>query len=168
MENETTSAGPLYRKILVPLDGSGLAEVALRHAESLAWQCGAEIILMRVIHMAWPLSAPDMNVERRLDVDRIQAAALTYLKGICGELRAKKITAHKVVMNGPVADTIVDYARQEGVDLIVMCSHGGGGFSRWVFGSVAEKVLQGAPCPVLLVRAREGVVERAVDRPTGA
>ena len=50
-------------------------------------------------------------------------------------------------------DAITDYARAEHIDLIVMSTHGRGGISRWVYGSVAEKVLQAAPCPVLLIRA---------------
>lgn len=148
-----TPPSSLYRKILVPLDGSALAEVALRHAGSLAWAYGAEVTLLRVIQISWPLNAPDAGIEGNLALDRAREEARTYLKALCGELREQKIVAHAVVLSGPAAETIVDYARQEGVDLIVMSNRGRSGLSRWVFGSVAERVLQGAPCPVLLVRA---------------
>ncbi|GAB4566751.1 MAG: universal stress protein [Anaerolineae bacterium] len=143
-----------YPRILVPLDGSKLAEAALRHAETLAWQFGSKIIVLRVIHVPQALGAVDLVPAYGLDVDRIEEEARLYLKGICGELRKASIEADCVLLQGPVAETIVDYAAREGIDLIVMSTHGRSGLSRWIFGSVAEKVLQGARCPVLLIPAK--------------
>ncbi len=146
----------MYKKILVPLDGSGLAEMALYHAEALALEFKSQLVLLRVVISPYQLIAPDLVLSGTVsEVPGLREQAQQYLQAVSGMLRAKGLTASTVILESPVPDAIIDYAKGEGVDLIVMSTHGRGGISRWVYGSVAEKVLQGAPCPVLLIRAKE-------------
>ena len=151
----------MYKKILVPLDGSKLAEVVLPHVEQLAWELGSLVILLRVVRpprsgdYPWQEEMMALNRERESVFKR---EAETYLAARRGALRTKKIDVNtRVVVSEAVADIILDFAEQEGVELIAMSTHGRSGLSRWVYGSVADKVLQGASCPILLIRAkREG------------
>ncbi len=145
----------MFQKILVPLDGSALAEAALHHAEALALEFKSTITLLRVVVSPYQLIAPDLVLSGSVtEIPGLHEQATQYLQGVAGELRAKGISCQTAVLDGPVPDAITDYARAESCDLIAMSTHGRGGISRWVYGSVAEKVLQGAPCPILLIRAR--------------
>jgi nucleotide-binding universal stress UspA family protein len=148
-----------YEKILVTLDGSELAERALEPAVMLARTTGAELVLLRVVLPIY-LWAPFMEIQPELDVARTrhERASVAYLAEIKERLLAQypELEIETMVLNGPVAETIVDFAVNEKIDLIVMSSHGRSGISRWVYGSVAEKVLQGARCcSTLLVRDQE-------------
>jgi nucleotide-binding universal stress UspA family protein len=149
----------VYKKILVPLDGSKLAEGALRHVEQLAWEMKSSLVLLRVVRP--PRSVEHPWAEEMMALNREREAvfkkeAETYLAGRKGELRNKKIKASTyVIVSQDVAATILDFAAQQPVDLIAMSRYGRSGPSRWVFGSVAEKVLQHAPCPVLLVPSQQ-------------
>jgi nucleotide-binding universal stress UspA family protein len=82
-----------------------------------------------------------------------QQAAQTYLDSVSQRPEWRELKTHRIVENAPAAEAIVDHARKHAVDVIVMATHGRSGFRRWVFGSVAEKVLRGADRPVLMVRA---------------
>jgi nucleotide-binding universal stress UspA family protein len=160
----------MYKKMLVPLDGSKLAECALGHAEELAKGCSAgKIILVSVTEQVkGQTQAPEAReVYRRTDRPEFRAAlsgitvifgkkqrqAERYLGRVASKLEAKGITADMDVLIGDPADKIVDYARDSGCDIIVMASHGRSGPSRWAFGSVADKVLRSSGIPVLLIRA---------------
>ena len=148
----------MYEKILVPLDGSKLAEVALSHVEQLAWELHSSLILLRVVKPPRSLEYPRAEDLMALNREReavFKREAETYLAAQRGELRTKKIkVSTRVIVSEAVALAILDFAEQEGVHLIAMSTHGRSGVSRWVYGSVAEKVLQGASCPVLLIRAK--------------
>jgi nucleotide-binding universal stress UspA family protein len=148
----------VYKKILVPLDGSKLAEVALAHVEQLAWEQGSSLILLRVVRP--PRAVEYTRQEEMMALNREREAvfkrdAETYLAARRGELRNKnlQVTTH-IILSEAVATAILDFAESEGVDLIAMSTHGRSGLGRWVYGSVADKVLQGATCPVLLIRAK--------------
>ena len=144
----------MYHNILVPLDGSALAEAALHHAEALALEFKSNITLLRIIISPYQLIAPDLVLSGTVaEIPGLRDQAMQYFQGVSGELREKGISFQTAILDGPVPDAITDYARAEHIDLIVMSTHGRGGISRWVYGSVAEKVLQAAPCPVLLIRA---------------
>jgi nucleotide-binding universal stress UspA family protein len=143
----------MIRKILVPLDGSDLARKALPYAEELAHRFEAELVLVQVVQPI-PVMAEYGAPFYELDFKQLYQEAELYLNGVKGELRELQIPAQTVVLGDrPVAEAIIDLAREKGADLIVMSTHGRSGLSRWVFGSVASKVLQHAPCPVYLVRA---------------
>jgi nucleotide-binding universal stress UspA family protein len=148
----------VYKKILVPLDGSKLAEVALAHVEQLAWEQGSSLILLRVVRP--PRAVEYTRQEEMMVLNREREAvfkrdAETYLAARRGELRNKnlEVSTH-IILSEAVATAILDFAESEGVDLIAMSTHGRSGLGRWVYGSVADKVLQGATCPVLLIRAK--------------
>lgn len=148
----------MYKKILVPLDGSKLAEVALAHVEQLAWELGSSLILLRVVRP--PRAVEYTRQEEMMALNReretvFKRDAETYLAARRGELRNKnfEVSTH-IIVSEAVATAILDFAESEGVDLIAMSTHGRSGLGRWVYGSVADKVLQGATCPVLLIRAK--------------
>lgn len=143
----------MYKRILVPLDGSPLAEAALPHAEQLALQFDANVVLLRVVVSPYAIVAPDL-VLAGYDPNQpeLEGQAEQYLQGIVGRLAAKGIRAKTLHADGPVAEAILECAGSEKVDLIVMSTHGRGGVSRWVYGSVADRVLQASACPILLIR----------------
>jgi len=146
-----------YKHILVPLDNSKLAELALPDAVTLAQLNKAAITLLHVIP---PSHLPSANypitpvlIDQFIDDQR--EWALSYLSEVRSRLRAEGITIHIAVEVGLAAETIIDYAAEYQVDLIVMSTHGRSGLQRWVYGSVADKVLRGAHVPVVLVRAHQ-------------
>ena len=158
-----------YKKILVTLDGSELAERALEPATLLARTSGAELVLLRVVIPLY-LWAPFFEIQPELDVARQRNRAKTeaYLEEVRERLLEEDpaLQVETVVLDGPVAETIVDYAAAAGVDLIVISSHGRSGLTRWMYGSVAEKVLQGARCcSTLVVRgaAQAGGSQESVE-----
>jgi len=144
----------MYKKILVPLDGSELAEKALGHAEELAKTFDAEIILFEVSPLLPFYGVPELVTPFVVD-DKQKEAAQRYLTNLIDELKKRgfKVTA-KVKTGLQVAAEIIDFAKENGVDLIIMCTHGRSGITRWVLGSVAHKVLTRAETPVLLVHLK--------------
>ena len=144
----------MYKKILVPLDGSKLAKKALDHAEELAKTYGAEIILFQVVHFMPMYGSPELMMPPIVD-DKQKEAAEKYLTNLAEEMKTQghKVTA--IVKTGQqVAVEIIDFAKESGVDLIVMCTHGRSGITRWVLGSVAHKVLTRAETPILLIHLK--------------
>lgn len=136
-------------RILVPLDGSDLAEAALETAlDILAEQPTTTLVLVRAAEVAHSSGAGAAD-EQACDLREAES----YLNGVAAGLRECGITRVKTaVWRGPAAPTIVEVAGTEKIDLIVMSSHGRGGVGRLVFGSVAESVLHGTRTPILLVR----------------
>jgi nucleotide-binding universal stress UspA family protein len=143
----------MYRRLLVPLDGSDLAEEALPHALNLAGRLGSELILMRVVVSPYAIVAPDLVLAGTdPNLPALNRQAQQYLDSVAARL-PRGIPLRTIVSEGPVAEAILDHAAALDVDLIIMSTHGRGGVSRWVYGSVAERVLQGSACPVLLIRS---------------
>ncbi len=136
------------KKILVPLDGSPLSQRALDPALALCQQTRAELLLVRVPTVDTLSFAVSETKQRELAQDAL--AYLDSLRKMHADC-AFKIRAQ--VLGGDVAGAIVDTAYTEQPDLIMMSTHGYSGLTRWVLGSVTEKVLRSAPCPVLAVRA---------------
>jgi nucleotide-binding universal stress UspA family protein len=131
----------MYKKILVPLDGSELAEVALPAAEKLAGQLGSEITLVYV-------NESTKRLEK--DTDLIPA----YLRKIVESVKERDIQVKSVILSGNPAEQIVEYADAENIGLIVMATHGQSGIRRWPLGSIADKVVRATTRTVLLIRAR--------------
>jgi nucleotide-binding universal stress UspA family protein len=152
----------MYSKILVPLDGSALSELALPHATALAQHFGSEIILVRVCQpVAVPLEVyptlTGVSYDYSLELQtQAEQEVKHYLLEQQKRLQAAAIKCHYLALEGFVPDVILEAAEKEHVDLIVMSTHGRSGISRWVYGSVAAKILQAAHCPVFLVRAKHG------------
>ncbi len=164
---------PIYTKILVPLDGSELAAQALPRAEELARETGAQLILFRVLEDSVRLMAAlptpggmgiggaegttmlgvvsvtvDDEAHRQAVTDATEA-----LDELATSLHHRKVDAKAEIDTGDPAKQIVAYADAHDVDLIVMSSHGRTGLARLAYGSVANKVLQTAPCEVMVVGA---------------
>lgn len=150
----------MYNKILVPLDGSKLAECVLPHLENVAKSSpGAEIMLVSVTERV-PGFRPVDDYSRALGVrlapeaaGKMEAEARRYLDRIAKGLQAKGVKALAEVLLGDPAEEIALLATNEGFDLIIMASHGRSGPSRWAHGSVAEKVFRSNCAPVLMVKA---------------
>jgi nucleotide-binding universal stress UspA family protein len=138
----------MFKKILVPLDGSQLSQRALEPALALGRQTGAELLLMRVPTADTLSFAVSEARQRELAQD-----AFVYLDTIRSSNEQPQLNIRTQVPGGDVASAIVDVARTEQADLIIMSTHGYSGLTRWVLGSVTEKVLRSAPCPVMAIRA---------------
>lgn len=145
----------MYKKILVPLDGSGFSEVVLPHVCELAKRAGAQVILLRVIptpvYNTIFATTSSIPVQRNPEYDS-RTQAETYLSQVALDRIPADIETQLEVSGGPTADVILDYAAGQRVDLIAMTTHGRSGLSRLVMGSVAEEIVQRSHVPVLLVR----------------
>jgi nucleotide-binding universal stress UspA family protein len=156
-------ASPL-RRILVPLDGSALAEQALPIAQRLARSTGAQLLLLQVVQ-GLDADSKRMLFANEAEADAViagwRADAEEYIQKIAGELCMNGVAAEaRTAVGAPekvIDATIVD----EDIGLVVMSTHGRTGLSRWYYGSVANKVLRSASCPLLLIRP-ESEVERQV------
>ena len=145
----------MYKKILVPLDGSELAKKGLSEAEKLAKCFGAELVLFEVVPFMPIYGSPELVTPLIID-EKQKEAAEQYLANLCEELKKKDFKVTATVKTGQqVAVEIIDFAKENGVDLIVMSTHGRSGITRWVLGSVALKVLARAGVPILLLRSKE-------------
>lgn len=149
----------MFSKILVPLDGSKLAERALAPAFTLGQHAESEMIVARVL-VAEKILVPDMYLYGGYGVqwpdqalEEARAEATEYLQNIHEARGKSRLAITTKVLEGDVADAIVTLAVKDKVDLIVMSSHGYSGLPRWMLGSVAERVLSIAPCPVLVIRS---------------
>jgi len=145
----------MYKKILVPLDGSELAKMALDEAEKLAKAFDAEIILFQVVPFMPIYGSPELVTPLIVD-EKQKEAAEKYLANLGEELKKRGLRAAATVRTGQqVAVEIIDFAKEAGGDLIIMCTHGRSGISRWVMGSVALKVVTRAETPILLIRSKK-------------
>ena len=144
----------MYKRVLIPLDGSALAEQALPHAIAQAKHFQAELILLRVVE-------PFAHVRGMAlaDLEQIKQQTHTwaheYLERITADIQQQGVSVQKVTIDGRPHTGIAEYAETNLVDLIVMSTRGQSGLSRWLMGSVADRVVRGATVPVLLVRARK-------------
>ncbi len=145
----------MYKKILVPLDGSDLSEAVLPHVVELAKCMNSDVVLLRVVtqptyetvygEVASVMHSPSEGPSAR-------AHAEGYLQRVAYDMFPPTVTVAYEVSGGPVADTILDYAAGIHADLIAMSTHGRSGISRLVIGSVADEVVRRSHLPVLLVR----------------
>jgi len=167
----------MFSKVLVPLDGSEVAEAVLPYVEAICSRCEpTQIILFQVVPPPGgkassvfrpagedfpttrvPDQADDLDAARHpvyrdqiMSVARaeVEAALARAARRLCDGGRSVSVE----MAFGRPADEIVDYAEREGVDLIVMSTHGHSGLTRWILGSVADKVLHATHLPILLVR----------------
>jgi len=155
----------MFRTILVPLDGSRLAEAVLPYALSVAEAFGSRLILLQVVpaprsvavtdpiaQLAVAADTPAVEEELALEEEK----ARTYLEWTADPLRGRGVEVECVTLRGIPAEAIVDYALNHEVDLIALSTHGRSGLGRLVFGSVAEKVIRETGKPMLLIKPRGG------------
>ena len=153
----------MFTKILVPLDGSALAEYALSPAVNIAGQSKGEITLVRVPIYVTPYMGGEAGwVLPQLSPEQLSREATDYLTQICQHYARPELTWHIATPAGDEASAIVDIANQRQSDLIVMSTHGYSGATRWLLGSITEKVLQKAHCPVLVIRDTNPIQNIAV------
>jgi nucleotide-binding universal stress UspA family protein len=155
----------MYKKILVPLDGSELAECVLPHVESIARGCGAQnVVFLRVVepvHLPVGTLSDGGEVFAEQDAERIRTQtglinkkiAEKDLSDLVSRTKYDGVTVQSEVIMGKAAESIAEYATKNSVDLIAIATHGRSGISRWAWGSVADRVLRSACVPVLMVRA---------------
>lgn len=129
----------MYGRILVPLDGSELAESSFPYVKHIAKKLNSEVILMMVC-------LPSNYAELPLKA---------YIKNKVKEFQAKGIKTNSKILRGEAAPAILDFAQKNDIDLIVMSAHGSSGASRWSLGSCATKVLQKTNKPTLLVKSKK-------------
>jgi nucleotide-binding universal stress UspA family protein len=160
----------MFNRILVPLDGSKLAERAIPHAEQFASIFGSSIILLQVLDSTSYHENP--NTVDPLSWQIRKAEADMYMNGIAARLREdlresaldakgaqsrgrdeKKVRVEYSIREGKTAENIVNFAHAENIDLLVISTHGSGGLSRWNISSVTQKVINLIYLPVLIVRA---------------
>jgi nucleotide-binding universal stress UspA family protein len=146
----------VYKKILVPLDGSELAECVLPHVESIAGGCGAtDVVFLRVLDTYVP-SATYATINESL-IKEIEAGnekgARDYLDGVVRRVKLDSIKVKAELIKGRPAESIAEYATANDIDLITIATHGRSGVSRWAWGSVADRILRSVCVPVMMVRA---------------
>lgn len=157
----------MFKRILVPLDGSPFSEAALPHAEALAKCFDAELVLAEVVagieHTMF-VSAPVeyegshynpvwSAQQRTVSLpNRLADQASEYLQGVAAKLEAHGIRTQREVLEGPTAESLLKHIESINADVVVMSTHGRGGIQRTLLGSVADRVSRHTHVPVLLVR----------------
>jgi nucleotide-binding universal stress UspA family protein len=144
----------MHKRVLLPLDGSTMAEQALPHAVEQAERFRSELVLLRAVSPVLPdngLSPMELGWVQ----EQAGEWARDYLESIATQVRTRGVPVKVVIIRDPAHEAITEFAEANDVDLIVICSRGQSGPSRWLMGSVADRVVRGAAVPVLLVRASE-------------
>ncbi|HXZ37752.1 MAG TPA: universal stress protein [Thermodesulfobacteriota bacterium] len=147
----------MYNTILVPLDGSKLAECVLPHVETLVKGSQAKrVIFARVVEPFLPPTSEYIFSDDQIKkVDKENRAfAEKYLKEIVGQAKyGSGVRIETTILSGNVPDSLAEFANKNGADIIVIATHGRSGVSRWVWGGVADRILRSSCVPVLMVRA---------------
>jgi len=154
----------MLKHVLVPLDGSDLAARALDYAQAVVGPDG-EITLLTAIdppeYVAYSMygaqAVPPQTVDPHPNPDYTSATeevarqSRAYLDSIAADLERGGLRVHRHVAIGSPAELIIEAAEEIGADAIVMSTHGRSGISRWILGSITNKVLSAAPCPVFVI-----------------
>jgi nucleotide-binding universal stress UspA family protein len=147
-----------FKKILIPVDGSPFSEASIPYAKELAKGTSGEIILLRVSEPPVlsadrsPAIKPGWEEYRNILMAEIQRQAEEYLKGIKANIEKSDIKVRSQAILGKAAEGILQVAKKENINLIAMTTHGRTGVSRWVYGSVASKIVEESLQPVMLIR----------------
>ena len=152
----------MFDPILVPLDGSQLAECVLPHAIAMARAFHARIILLRVLEKNQANGSA--QIFDLLNWQLKKTEAKLYLDKIIARLSKFQIKIEPTVLEGLVAESITEYAQSQGVKLIILSSHGRSGISQWGISGAAQKIILGAPTSVLIVRAQKAAVSELVEQ----
>jgi nucleotide-binding universal stress UspA family protein len=141
-----------YQRILVCLDGSALAEAALPHAQMLASDEKAEIILLRIsANPAAEFSFSDPGIAKSI-IEELEAETLAYMQSVRARLQKAGFRTSFLIRQGAIAETVLRVAAECEVDVIVMSTHGRSGMKRWLLGSVADRVVTHSDTPVMIIR----------------
>jgi len=147
----------MLSQVLVTLDGSQLAERALPYAKQIVAPTG-EIVLLSVvdipdfpIYTVYPMATINPEPDYSTVVSDLLASSKEYLEGIANNIRLSGIRVKTIVKSGDPATCIIEEAQERNIDMIVICTHGRSGISKWLFGSVTQKVMSAMPCPVVVI-----------------
>lgn len=149
----------MYKRILLPLDGSDLAEQALPHAIAQAKCFEAELTLLKVLELL-PKDRRYTPAIIREAFELTDTLARKYLRQVAIQVQDQGISVHTATVEGRPYAEIIKFAEANEVDFIVICTRGQSGISRWLMGSVADRVVRGAAVPVLLVHAQKELNRR--------
>jgi nucleotide-binding universal stress UspA family protein len=146
----------MYKKIVVPLDGSAFSECSLPHAQAIASGCQVpSVVLLRVIE---PLSSETISALAQAGGDLLREVemqnkveARDYMAKMGNNLKKQGFTVETVTIEGRPEEQILKYVEDNHADLIIITTHGRSGPSRWIFGSVADKIMRHAVVPVMMV-----------------
>ncbi len=144
----------MYKKILVPLDGSKVAEGVLPHAKALAFSEGAELVLLNVASnptLDFVFSDPGLAEQA---VEEQETRSKKYMTDVEQQLKSEGFRVASLLRVGNVAEVILGVAEEMQVDVIAMSTHGRTGPARWLLGSVADRIVRNSKVPVLLIRAK--------------
>lgn len=155
----------MFKRILVPLDGSRFASKAIRYAEAIARQFDSEVILLQIIKPATPVPA-ETNMAGSVtpssgkyilqiayeENKRNEKRAKLYLSRKIREIRKNGIKTAYQVMIGDISESIIHYAKKNHFDLVIMTTHGKGGLKRAILGSITDEVIRKSGNPVLTIR----------------
>jgi nucleotide-binding universal stress UspA family protein len=143
----------VFKKILLPLDGSPMGEAALPYVKGIAQALDCEVILLRVIEVVQyvhTIGGPDHFTYSEPQIENMKDEAVKYLETIRQQFGKGKV--HAILRTGDPAQEIIKLSEAENVDMVAMSSHGKSGMTRWIMGSVSNKILQAGKVPLLLVR----------------
>ena len=145
----------MFDHILVPMDGSSLAECVLPHALAVARACEAQVTLLRVLERT-QAAGPTRSVDP-LDWHIRRAEARAYLDGLSARLQKAGLRTESTLLEGQAAERIIEFVRSHDVSLIILSSHGRSGLSEWNVSSIVQKIILRAYVPVMIVRAYQPV-----------
>jgi nucleotide-binding universal stress UspA family protein len=143
----------IIKKILLPLDSSSAGEAPIEYARTLAVAFDAELVLLQALEpVNLVIGFENLSVLGVPDNEEVKKAAVSYLTKVEDRLKTSGIKTSIEIIWGSAAESILDYADTNNIDLIAMSARGRSDISRWVFGSVAEKILHAGKKPLLMVR----------------
>lgn len=152
----TVSAEGILNRIIVPLDGSRMGEAALRFVVPMALKAKSEIVLLHIVEREYHFAAAvDTYVQIPYTEDEmkpLREKAQSYLDGVARRLEKKGLKVRKEIREGKPAESIIDYVGQSGIGTIAMSTRGRTGISRWVLGSVTDKIVHSSCARVMVVR----------------
>jgi nucleotide-binding universal stress UspA family protein len=150
----------MYKHIMVPLDGSKLAECVIPEVTRLVGQLKrtGEINLVRVVPPLHLYEGLEYSIPKE-DRKRIEAGSIRlaeeYLSGIITKIKMPKNKIVAKVLTGSAAQELIGFVKSNKVDLVIISTHGRSGIPHWIIGSVAEKIIQSSVAPVLVIRPKE-------------
>ena len=155
----------MYEKVLVPLDGSELSECVFPHVKAFIEGCQVGyVVFVRVVEPAPIISGPEEFIISPELLEGMESArksaAKNYLDQVIKRFQHEGTALHSEILFGRAAESLADYRKENDIDLVIIATHGRSGVTRWVRGSVADKVLRFSSIPVLMVRApgtKEGI-----------
>ena len=151
----------MFDPILVPLDGSLLAECVLPHTSAIARSFDARVILLRVLDKNQAIEKTQLFDLINWQINK--TGAKLYLEKTCARLQKSGLHVEANVLEGLVADSITEFAQTEGMKLIILSSHGRSGLSQWGISSVTQKIIFSAPTSVLIIRAHQPAPSELIE-----